>query len=211
MSQECSESDAKTKSRKRAPNWEIAEIIALIEAKELDHLRALEVTDNWDYMEKVDTRWASICEYVMQKTHSQDGAIHFRDKDACWDKWQSIYGDYKRIFDFLKGTGINQQYEEMTADDQAQVGLPRHFSPLHYRLIDRFCKDRPNVHPPHARDSSDPLNNSNYIPKQSTGKDVAMDDDFQDPINLHCPGSLDAGTSFFGGDDDFVDPLPRPR
>lgn len=97
MSQECSKSDAKTKSRKRAPNWEIAEITVLIEAKELDHIRTLEVTDNRDHMEKADTRWASICEYVMQKTHSQDGASHFRDKHACRDKWQSIYRDYKRI------------------------------------------------------------------------------------------------------------------
>jgi hypothetical protein len=72
------------------------EIIALIEAKELEHCWSLDITDNYDNMEKVDTRWASICEYVMRKTCGNEGACHFRDKDACQDKWQGIYGDYKQ-------------------------------------------------------------------------------------------------------------------
>jgi hypothetical protein len=119
MSQEASESDAKSKSPKRSPNWEVAEITALIEAKELDHLCTLEVTDNRDHMEKADSQWALISQYVMQKTHSDKEACHFCDKDACRDKWQSIYGDYKRIFNYLKGTGVNQRYKDMTPDDRA--------------------------------------------------------------------------------------------
>jgi hypothetical protein len=213
-SHEGSESNAKCKSRKRSPNWEVAEITTLIEAKELDHMRTMDVTDNRDHIEKADTRWASISQYVMKKTHSDKGACLFRDKDACRDKWQSIYGDYKHIFDYLKGIGINLRYKDMTPDDRAQAGLPRHFSLHHYRLIDSFCKDRPNVHPPHARDSSDPLNNNNYVPNQSIENDINMDDDFQDPINLHSLANLVAGTSAFTGDDpedtDFADLPPRP-
>jgi hypothetical protein len=83
-------------------------------------------------MEKAGSHWASISQYVMWKTHSDEGACHFHDKDACRDKWQSIYRDYKYIFDYLKGIGVNQRYEDMTPDDRAQVGLPRHFSTLHY-------------------------------------------------------------------------------
>jgi hypothetical protein len=102
----------------------------------------------------------------------------------------------------------------MTPDDRAQAGLPRYFSLHHYRLIDSFYKDRPNVHPPHVRDSSDPLNNNNYVPNQSIENDINMDDDFQDPINLHSPANLVAGTTAFTGDDpedtDFADPPPRP-
>jgi hypothetical protein len=102
-----SESDGKSKSRKRSPNWEVVEITVLIEGKKMDHSRMLEVSDNWDHMEKADSRWAWICEYVMRKTHIDKGACNFRDKDSCRDKWQGVYGNYKRIYDYLKGTGIN--------------------------------------------------------------------------------------------------------
>jgi hypothetical protein len=140
---EGSESDAKSKSCKRSPNWEVAEITALIEAKELDHARTLEVTDSRDHMEKADTRWEAICQYVMCRTHSDEGACHFLDKDACRDKWQGIYGDYKWIADYLKGTGVNQRYEDMIPDDRAQVGLPHHFSPYHFRLIHASARTAP--------------------------------------------------------------------
>jgi hypothetical protein len=116
----------------------------------------LEVTDNRDNMEKADMRWASISEYVMKKTRSDEGASYYRDKDACRDKWQGIYGDYKRIYDYLKGTGVNQVYEELIPKERANAGLPRHFSPYYYQLIHSFCKDSPNVELPHARDSSGP-------------------------------------------------------
>jgi hypothetical protein len=100
----------------------------------------LEVTDNRDNMEKADMRWASISEYVMKKTRSDEGASYYRDKDACRDKWQGIYGDY----------------EELIPKERANAGLPRHFSPYYYQLIHSFCKDSPNVELPHARDSSGP-------------------------------------------------------
>jgi hypothetical protein len=41
-----------------------------------------------------------------------------------------------------------------------------------------------------------------------------INEDFQDPINLHYPATMQGGPSFLGGDkdddDDFVDPPPRP-
>jgi hypothetical protein len=126
---EGSETDAKSKSRKQSPNWEIAEIIALIEEKMQDHHRKSEMTDNRDNIEKADMRWVWISDFVMKKTCSNEGASHYRDKDVCRDKWQGIYGDYKRIYDYLKGTGVNQVYEELSPDERAAVGLPRHYIP----------------------------------------------------------------------------------
>jgi hypothetical protein len=42
-----------------------------------------------------------------------------------------------------------------------------------------------------------------------------VDEDFQDPINLHCLATMEGRTSFLGGDDlddaDFVDPPTRSR
>jgi hypothetical protein len=210
---EGSEAGGRSKSRKRAPNWEIAEINALIEGKQLDHNRILDISDNRDYIEKGDIRWGWISDYVMKKTRSDEGALHYRDKESCRDKWQGIYGDYKRIYDYFKGIGLNEQYEDMTLDARAEVGLPQHFSPYHFRLIDNFCKDRPNVHPPHSRDSSDLENNDNFLPNQLHVTDMDTEDIYQDPINLHGPTNLEAGSSWFAvedtDDNDFMDPPPR--
>jgi hypothetical protein len=175
----------------------------------------LDISDNRDHIEKADSRWGWISDYVMKKTRSDEGASHYRYKESCRDKWQGIYGDYKRIYDYVKGTGLNERYEDMTPDARAEVGLPRHFSPYHFRLIDSFCKDRPNVHPPHSRDSSDPENNDNFLPNQLPVTDMDTEDIYQDPINLHVPTNLEAGSSWFAAEDtddnDFMDPPPRRR
>jgi hypothetical protein len=212
---EGSETDAKSKSRKRSPNWEIAEVTALIKGKMVDHKCMLDVTDNRDNMEKADTRWATICEFVMKKTRSDEGACHFHDKDACRDKWQGIYRNYKRIYDYLKETGVNQVYEDLTPEERTEAGLPWHFNSYHYELIHSFCKNRPNVQLRHARDSSDPDRNDNFLPDQQPPTDLDTEEAYQDHVNLHVPTNSEPGSSWFDSDDaddnDFVDLPPRPR
>jgi hypothetical protein len=78
-------------------------------------------------------------------------------------------------------------YEDMTPDERSKMRLPRHFSPYHYRLIDSFCKDRPNVNPPHVHDSSDPNNNQNFLPDHVPPTDMDTEEHYQDPINLYGP------------------------
>jgi hypothetical protein len=42
---------------------------------------------------------------------------------------------------------------------------------------------------------------------------MEVEDMYQDPVNLHCPTNLEAGSSWFAGEDtddnDFMDPPPR--
>jgi hypothetical protein len=79
-----------------------------------------------------------------------------RDDSACMTKWNSLYGDFKKIKDYHAGTGHNLSYWTMTAEERDEHGLPRNFSNIHFEMINDFLRERPAVNPPLARDFQRP-------------------------------------------------------
>jgi hypothetical protein len=54
------------------------------------------------------------------------------------DKWNSINGDYKKIFNYHKGTGHNTSYWDLSLEDQDKFHLPRQFNENCYNTIEIF-------------------------------------------------------------------------
>jgi hypothetical protein len=68
---------------------------------------------------------------------------------ACKDKWQVLFSDYKKIVDYRKGTGHNEDYFRMGSRRKKEVNLPPNFCPQHFKEMERFLHQRPSVNPPH--------------------------------------------------------------
>jgi hypothetical protein len=51
-----------------------------------------------------EKKWMKIAEYVANSQVSD----HYCDINACRDKWGSLYGDWKKIRDHNKRTGVSQ-------------------------------------------------------------------------------------------------------
>jgi hypothetical protein len=92
--------------RPREPNWEHAKVLALVKAKKKEHLTRLDRVDGQDQFETIVSKWKKISEFVMDVGHS----IHLRNGPACKNKWGSLFGDFKKIYDYMASTGNNQDY-----------------------------------------------------------------------------------------------------
>jgi hypothetical protein len=91
------------KSRKpRQPNWENVEI-SIHQRKKTNHEASLIVVDSKN-MEI--TKWKHISTFFMANGHSK----HFCNGATCKDKWGSLYGDYKKITDYMGIIGQNEDY-----------------------------------------------------------------------------------------------------
>jgi hypothetical protein len=47
-----------------------------------------------------------ISEFVMNVGHS----LHLRNSPACKNKWGSLFGDFKKNYDYMASTGYNKDY-----------------------------------------------------------------------------------------------------
>ncbi len=92
--------------RPREPNWEHAKVLALVKAKKKEHLTYLDRVDGQDQFETVVSKWKKISEFVMNVGCS----IHLRNGPACKNKWSSLFGDFKKIYDYMTSTVHNQDY-----------------------------------------------------------------------------------------------------
>jgi hypothetical protein len=45
---------------------------------------------------------------------ANDNSMYVRNGATCKDKWAVIYSDFKRIFNYMNGTGSNEEYWHMT-------------------------------------------------------------------------------------------------
>jgi hypothetical protein len=81
--------------------------------------------------------------------------VYPRGAGACRDKWQTLFGEYKKIFDYKGRTGNNEDYFRMASKRRKDLGLPVNFCSSQYRDMERFLSQRPCLNPPHQRDTLD--------------------------------------------------------
>ena len=153
------ENNSARKPRKeRLPNWTQPEISTLINAKREKFFEDLDNAHSPLLMQREGTQWNSISSRVMQILGER--SICNRDGPSCKDKWGILIADYKRIYDFHKGTGINEEkYWSMSVPERIEENLPRHFLKENYDAIDDWYHIRPIINPPHVRDLSQPGDN----------------------------------------------------
>jgi hypothetical protein len=100
-------------------------------------------------------------QFVMTNGHPK----HFHNGTCCKDKWRFIYGNYKKIIDYISITNHNEDYLEMSIENRATQGLPRSFSRTYFDLIDEFMHSRPCFNIPHSLDSICDIYLHNYTYK----------------------------------------------
>ena len=144
--------------KERLPNWTQPEISALIDAKREKFFEDLDNAHSPLLMQREGTQWNSISLRVMQILGER--SIYYRDGPSCKDKWGILIADYKRIHDFHKGTGINEEkYWSMGVPERIEENMPRHFLKENHDAIDAWYHIRPIINPPHVRDLSQPGDN----------------------------------------------------
>lgn len=183
--------------RHRQRNWETPEIMALIKAKSDEHQALLDVVDARSRMESSTVRWQRIA----QKVQEAGVSPQTRDDVACLTKWNALIGDYKKITDYVSGTGVNETYWSMSIETREELGLPRNFNMSHYMQMDEFLHDRPGVTPSNLRDSSRPPAEGDATQgiNNSDGEDMPMGEEdlfSQDPVTNYSPDMLHPGSSW---------------
>jgi hypothetical protein len=99
--------------RPRQRNWESAEILALIRAKAIEHHASRNVVNARARIETAQQKWMRISKVVMAERVSPQE----RDDSACMTKWNSLYGEFKKIKDYHTGTCNNLSYWNMTREE----------------------------------------------------------------------------------------------
>ncbi len=104
------------------------------------------MVDYRDTMETSITKWKHISTFFMANGHSK----HFNNGTTCKNKWGSLYGDYKKIIDYMGVIGYNEDYWEMSTKDKVTQGLHKSFNKSYFDLIDEFMHNRLCFNPPHS-------------------------------------------------------------
>ena len=192
--------------KERDPNWSREEIMALVEAKRLEHLEEMEVIDARDLMSTDVTKWGKIALEVNAIT----GGGVIREGPACKHKWTSTMSDFKRIADYHKGTGRNEEeYYLMTFGDRRKENLPRSFYKEVYSSMYEFFQSRPMMNPPHSRDLLRPQD-GNYGFSKIRNSASEVHGDFHDHGEINSqPGSPYFSDSL--GDSTEVQPQWPPK
>ena len=141
-----------TKPRKeRQPNWSSPEVMALIHSKEKQHAAMKLTTDACEHMETASVKWGRVVDNVQNAGFSQ----YYQGAAACKDKWQGLFGEYKKIKDYNDTTRCNEDYFRMGSKRRKELCLPANFCSNYHKEMDRFLHCRPCLNPPHQRDSLD--------------------------------------------------------
>lgn len=89
------------------------------------------------------TKWTRIFQKV--NSIAPKGAP-IRTPDACEDKWDLFMGDYKKVFDYQKGSRNNTKYWSLDPAEHQQFNLLKHFNDSHpYEVIFSTTIYRPIV------------------------------------------------------------------
>jgi hypothetical protein len=65
-------------------------------------------------METTITKWKCIFEVIMENFHFH----HHYDEPTCKDKWEALYGNYKKIHYYQNVTSHNEEYWDMFVKDK---------------------------------------------------------------------------------------------
>jgi hypothetical protein len=80
--------------------------LVLIKANKKKYLANLDKLDAQDQFEITIIKWKKMSKYVM----SLRSVSHVKNGPMCKDKWCSIFGNSKRIYDYMARIKHNEKY-----------------------------------------------------------------------------------------------------
>ena len=119
--------------------------MALIAAEKHEHELQKLSTDPRELMETAVQKWTKIADAMAKIGCS----VYPRGIGACRNKWQTLFGEYKKIFDYKGRTGNNEEYFRMASKRKKELRLPANFCSSQYWNMERFLSQRPCLNPPH--------------------------------------------------------------
>eukprot|EP01018_Ginkgo_biloba_P013630 Gb_04564 [translate_table: standard] len=136
----------KGEKRKRARNWEVEEIVLLVQAKR-NEWEKYESSNTRDRFESSSDKWKKIVEYL------QAQGVQERDITQARMKWENIISDFKAIKDWNRRSG-NAPFFTLTREERKNHNLPLQFDSNVYDLVDSFQGRRPSIVPQSITDTS---------------------------------------------------------
>jgi hypothetical protein len=97
--------------------------LVLVKTKKEKHLANLDKLDAQDQFEITIIKWKKMSKYVM----SLGSTIHLKNGPMCKDKWCSIFGDSKKIYNYMASTRHNEKYWAMNIANKTSFNLSRTF------------------------------------------------------------------------------------
>lgn len=167
------------------------EVLALIAVKRAIYFEERDVVDARDLMMPENTKWLRVSQEVMRAGFSEC----LRDAQSCKTKWNQILPEYKRISDYLCRSGRNvADYWDLSQAQRKEEGLPKQFSQEMYNAINDWYGARPQIQPPHVRDTLAPndKNCTTHQRQQQVPDDANSEDDTEDPMDPPAEASPDA-------------------
>jgi hypothetical protein len=67
-----------------------------------------------------------------ETANTWQGKSYYRIGAMCQNKWGALFGEYKKIRDWMKGTGHNENYWTMDPERREHFDLPKYFISSHY-------------------------------------------------------------------------------
>jgi hypothetical protein len=110
-----------------------------------------------------------------------DISLHMRNGLTYKDKWGSIFGKFKKIFDHISRTNQNENHCVMSLRDKISHHSPWHFSKIHYNLMLEFMGKRPMFNPLYTRNL---MQDADNICHPVTTLELAIDE----PIDINGSG-----------------------
>ena len=112
------------------------------------------------------TKWLRISHEVMRDGFSPclcDGL-------ACKTKWNQILPDYKKLSNYFGRTGRNVlDYWDLSAAQRKEEGLPKQFPHDIFVAIHEWCRNRPQIQPPHSPMTSSSTPRPPFQPSPALG------------------------------------------
>jgi hypothetical protein len=91
----------------------------------------LDVVDSWDCFESSTIKWEKKFASMMGFGHN----THVKNGSTCKEKWATIYGDYKRIQDYMGVTSQNEHFWNMFATNKLASNLLKLFNKSVFEMI----------------------------------------------------------------------------
>jgi hypothetical protein len=114
---------------------------------------------------------------------------HYRGPQACKDKWNTLYGDYKKVKDYMGAIGNSKDYFQLSSKRRKELTLAACFWRSQFNEMDRFLKEHPRLNPLHQRDLLDDSDHS-FLGEDCDSAEGPEDNDTVALELSHTPESL---------------------
>jgi hypothetical protein len=86
--------------------WEHNKILVLVTAKKEEQIANFNKIDGQYHIETIVSKWKGISKHVMNVSNS----THFKNGLTYKNKWVSVFGDFKKVYDYVANIGKNEKY-----------------------------------------------------------------------------------------------------